>query len=337
MAYGMRASVLAGRRLHVYYSTEIDDELEGFPVVLAPLAHSYLDQLNPLLGKLTKETDRPKIAALMEHLQSGYAIGGTATAGYRGGVDDDNRPHGEGKMVRANGDEWTGTWAEGNMIRGKIFYATGNCYEGELDAESGLRSGLGRMVYFNGDEYCGGFVLDKRHGEGVLNWASGDSYKGTFAAGVRCGFGVFTKKRRKGARDMGCWVYTGSWDRDVEHGHGTLVSPDGKTVAGAWVHGMRVAAKTKTVSDAGGAACSDSEVPLEAIGGLATAGCGTDAPDCASIPCASPLSVFALGAQLGSDGSVRSDCPDDSRCPVEEQLEHLGLGEGGGVGKAKRK
>ena len=227
MAYGMRASMLAGRRPHLYFNTMLSD-FSRSPIVLAPLAHSYLEQLNPLDGKLTKETDRARIAELMEDLKTGYPVKHAIAGGYSGGIDDYCRPQGEGKMIQVNGDEWTGTWAAGKMLRGRIFYATGNCYEGELDPETGLRCGIGHMVYFNGDEYQGSYVDDKRHGEGELVFANGDNYKGSFAGGLRCGFGVYTAKSYS--------VYTGYWERDVRHGSGMFVTSSDFKEVGIWAH-----------------------------------------------------------------------------------------------------
>jgi hypothetical protein len=60
-------------------------------------------------------------------------------------------------------------------------------------------------VYPDQSSYEGGWVADKRAGEGVYKYANGDVYKGGWEADVKSGLGSYFFKDSK-STFMGTWV-----------------------------------------------------------------------------------------------------------------------------------
>ncbi len=74
------------------------------------------------------------------------------------------------RFFRANGDVFTGTFANGAKSMGVIKYAD------------------------NGEQYSGSWEGVVFHGQGVYNFANGDVYDGLFVNGQRSGVGKLTDK-----------------------------------------------------------------------------------------------------------------------------------------------
>lgn len=55
----------------------------------------------------------------------------------------------------------------------------------------GVKHGLGKMVFPNGDTYHGEWQRDKMHGDGSYVYANGDIFSGKFAHGIRMGKGTY--------------------------------------------------------------------------------------------------------------------------------------------------
>ena len=82
--------------------------------------------------------------------------------------------------------DWVQDKPQGN---GKMRFANGNQYEGQLSA--GLPHGKGRMVFPSGDVYEGEFEAGKAHGTGKYAWKGGERYEGAWARGLKHGQGSF--------------------------------------------------------------------------------------------------------------------------------------------------
>ena len=82
-----------------------------------------------------------------------------------------------------------------------------------------LRDGRGRMIYPDTkSEYVGQWMLDKRHGPGVLTWADGATYVGEWKNGERDGTGTQTEA------DVA--TYGGEWTNGERDGTGTQSGAD---------------------------------------------------------------------------------------------------------------
>jgi hypothetical protein len=62
-------------------------------------------------------------------------------------------------------------------------------YEGAY--VDGIKHGLGKMVFPNGDTYHGEWKQDKMHGDGSYMYANGDIFSGKFEMGIRVGKGTY--------------------------------------------------------------------------------------------------------------------------------------------------
>jgi len=94
-----------------------------------------------------------------------------------------NKRHGKGVFTFANGDVYTGKFAEGleDDDNATLKYGTGDLYTGSFRA--GKRHGRGTYVHANGDRFEGEYKDDQRNGEGILTRASGEVQKGRWENG----------------------------------------------------------------------------------------------------------------------------------------------------------
>ncbi len=152
---------------------------------------------------------------------------------------------GKVKVTQPNGDVCEGEWGKGDKLtgQGKIIFAAGGSYEGELkdDLPNGYgtkiyangdrytgnwkdnkASGYGTMKYDNGDRYEGNWLEDAREGQGTLKYANGNSYIGNFLKNEPHGRGIlmFADKR----------IYVGNFFQGEMHGQGKLQGADGSII-----------------------------------------------------------------------------------------------------------
>ena len=87
-------------------------------------------------------------------------------------------------ILYENREEVEFEWSEvGNIdLQGK--------YEGEI--ENGVPSGIGKIIYPNGEEYKGGWENGAKHGKGVANFPNGEIYNGKWKNGKMNGYGTYT-------------------------------------------------------------------------------------------------------------------------------------------------
>ena len=138
----------------------------------------------------------------------------------------DNQRNGIGASFFANGTVRKGVWAADNY-RGPISQtastktgcASGNC-----------TTGLGTMIYSNGDTYVGYFKDGKRSGKGTYTIANGDSYEGTWLNDVQ--HGLVKYQVPSGA------FYLGEFKNGDLVGYGIQVSADGRMTGGTIVNGQ---------------------------------------------------------------------------------------------------
>ena len=75
------------------------------------------------------------------------------------------KPHGEAKIILANGDEVIGNWIDDNFYsKGSKTYPDG-AYIGEFKNQN--RHGQGTYTWLDGGKYIGAWRDDKRHGLGI--------------------------------------------------------------------------------------------------------------------------------------------------------------------------
>ena len=129
------------------------------------MQNSFLEELNPIYGNLTQDSDRAKIKELMDSLQKHIVH---SNYGYEGEFNDKDLPHGFGKLI----------------------YPNGNKYMGQF--ENGVRHGKGTLVLSDGGSYVGDWENDKKCGKGIWNVSFGDSYSGDFLDDCISGQGVLT-------------------------------------------------------------------------------------------------------------------------------------------------
>lgn len=129
----------------------------------------------------------------------------------------------------------------------------GRGYEGPLDA-AGLKHGLGRFFYPNGDRYEGQWVRNEKQGRGTYFFANGDRYDGEFQAGVKEGTGQYFFAN--GDVCEGEWrggtfcgegsmrtkadgrLFKGSFQKGLPHGACELWGPQGLIYRGTWRTGV---------------------------------------------------------------------------------------------------
>lgn len=107
-------------------------------------------------------------------------------------------------------------------------FADGSRYIGEW--KEGLRDGLGRQIWLNGDIYEGTWKEDKQHGLGRNIWTDGSWYIGSYQSNSKFGLGEYYWE--DGTR------YIGEWCNNCMEGAGIYTWPDGKCYRGEWLRGF---------------------------------------------------------------------------------------------------
>ena len=149
--------------------------------------------------------------------------------------------------------EFTGPVKEG--VRdgiGRLEWSNGDYYEG--DFKNGLRHGKGIMVEQNGArKYEGTWVLSQKEGKGKEIFANGDRYIGEYSRDRFNGEGelvtrggTYTGSFKDGLRDgfgtmqfrTNC-RYEGFWVKGRMNGKGLYIWPDTRKYEGQWENGER--------------------------------------------------------------------------------------------------
>lgn len=99
-----------------------------------------------------------------------------------------------------------------------------------------MRSGVGKILFLNGDSYEGEFKKDMLEGQGTYYCHTGDIYRGGFEAGWS---GSLGKRGEKGHGEGTVTfpegdVYIGQFSDGVPHGEGQLRFVDGESVNGTF-------------------------------------------------------------------------------------------------------
>lgn len=151
---------------------------------------------------------------------------------YRGLMNEDRQPHGNGTAMYKTGDIalYEGCWKDGIFQgQGRLVYRSGEEYIGVF--QDGDRHGTGTFKWTDGRQYSGKFVHNQRTGQGVFTWDTGDRYEGEFIDGKRSGYGTFVF-------DNGAY-YSGHWKHGLYHGRGKTVDSSGACYIGDFRKGQR--------------------------------------------------------------------------------------------------
>ena len=154
---------------------------------------------------------------------------------------------GTGIFTSAEGWYCNGTFSQGSMTSGTIYYDNGKTVTFKEDAAS--------LASTEGWTYNGAFGKQGQYSSGTFIFTDGSTYKGDFLSGLADGNGVYTGKDGtkiyEGEFKAGLfdgngtyynadgWKYTGEFKAGAFNGNGSLVQ-NGKTVTGIWTDGKLV-------------------------------------------------------------------------------------------------
>ncbi|KAF0699416.1 Aste57867_10024 [Aphanomyces stellatus] len=205
----------------------------------------------------------------IENVMHGNGVWTTAAFTYIGDFAH-GWPHGHGLYTFVNGDVYEGPTRQGYFYgHGKYTYKDGSWYDGEYTATTlvhakarpapdGLKHGRGTRQWVNGNAYEGTWANDVMDGRGVLqsklvakNYSLRMEYDGEFKGGLQTGQGTLRVWNPRGERiefpaGSGNWyggkgtcTYVGMFLRGEFHGHGELMTCDGRRYVGEWQRGKR--------------------------------------------------------------------------------------------------
>lgn len=104
-------------------------------------------------------------------------------------------------------------------------------YQGEWDANNGLRHGKGTQIWPDGSRYDGYWRNDRANGPGRLIHADGDVYQGDWEDDKAHGWGQYMH--------LDGSTYEGYWEYDKQHGRGKEKWPDGAEYEGDYLDGKK--------------------------------------------------------------------------------------------------
>ena len=145
----------------------------------------------------------------------------------------DNKKHGFGVQMYANGDKYEGMWKD-NLRHGSgtLWILTKKngilrkLYTGDWARDK--MEGRGTMYFENGDKYEGLWRENMRFGQGKLVYNDGDMYVGQWNLDQRCGYGCLFKSNGD--------QFEGMWLRDAREGRGSYYFKEtSKMIVGEWV------------------------------------------------------------------------------------------------------
>jgi hypothetical protein len=110
---------------------------------------------------------------------------------------------------------------------GKMTFPDGETYQGEFC--KGVTQGQGVYIDQEGNRYMGDFNSNgEMHGLGHWNYSYGDEFEGNFSHGQKHGYGRF--------KSVDGREYTGMYKQNSRHGHGVLKYPNGDYYEGNFKH-----------------------------------------------------------------------------------------------------
>lgn len=162
------------------------------------------------------------------HIDFGYGC-------YDGGVDENQFPHGKGKITYYKEGTTTpdGT-VEAEFNHGvfasdvTVDYLDGGIYVGQYDKDNGWRIGKGKMKYSDGSYYEGEWKDNLRHGKGTLVFDDGAKYVGEFKNDYMNGVGTYYYANGN--------VFTGQFVNDYFNGKGKMTYANGDVYEGDFVN-----------------------------------------------------------------------------------------------------
>lgn len=238
---------------------------------------------------------------------------------YTGGVDDQGRYDGVGKLIAVNGDVYSGEFKAGTFHGAGtyIFKKGGGSYTGEFRA--GLFAGQGREVYPDGSTYEGGFDNGKRSGHGTMKYANGAVFTGAWKTGKKEGRGLF--RYSDGTR------YEGRFVDGRREGTGFIYDKKNRKLQGKWKNGKmlnggkltRVLHKEKAAgSGEEDGECADTTLQYLLPGSTA-----------AAIAAAAPSASTGTGGGAGSSDEMESkdsfESPPLDAAPSSNKLRHRSI------------
>ena len=144
-----------------------------------------------------------------------------------------------------------GLWEQGELKKARIYYPTGEYYEGEIS--NSIYNGKGKFINENKDEYIGEFLDGEKNGQGKLNFNDGTTYEGIFLKNKFYGRGVI--KWKNGINYTGNFVnnfiegngvlnfekekYEGNFEKNLFHGKGKYTYINGDEYDGDFEYGIR--------------------------------------------------------------------------------------------------
>lgn len=134
--------------------------------------------------------------------------------------------HGEGRLVYANGNVYTGHWKDGAPNGfGEKQYINGDTFVGFW--VNGKREGKGSYLFQEGHIFEGMYVNDQAEGYGTLHTIEDDRYSGGWKNGLKDGAGIECLHTGE--------IFTGTWRGSKKVGGGALRLPGSeKPLYGMW-------------------------------------------------------------------------------------------------------
>ena len=88
---------------------------------------------------------------------------------YTGEFNENGKRHGHGTYYWKNGDKFEGSWSNNNASYGTYHYKNGDRYEGSVtdNGKDLIVSGRGKIFYANGTRYVGEVDRGSLHGKGT--------------------------------------------------------------------------------------------------------------------------------------------------------------------------
>ena len=141
------------------------------PEVAPRLSNKTLGHFHPVEGAVTNVEDLVKIKALTDL----FDVDNRTTDTYEGETDEEGKPHGQGKMLYANGAVYEGKWSHGDWKGyGSYLFPNGTLYKGGWKSKN-VRHGKGELYLSNGLVYIGSFKNGDTNGPGTLYYQNGNT------------------------------------------------------------------------------------------------------------------------------------------------------------------